>query len=105
MSTTFLTRSMTRQTNESWRCYGHQRFTYAFSSSFHGLGSCNLWDLIVKIREVENRNGIVYIPVLVAGGPADFYYLVREQDDRRGDPSVMNIIHYGTAVCLLFRVY
>ena len=96
---------MTRQTNESWRCYGHQRFTYAFSSSFHGLGSCNLWDLIVKIREVENRNGIVYIPVLVAGGPADFYYLVREQDDRRGDPSVMNIIHYGTAVCLLFRVY
>ena len=60
--------------------------------------SCNLWDLIVKIREVENRNGIVYIPVLVAGGPADFYYLVREQDDRRGDPSVMNIIHYGTAL-------
>ena len=96
---------MTRQTNESWRCYGHQRFTYAFSSSFDALGSCNLWDLIVKIREVENRNGIVYIPVLVAGGPADFYYLVREQDDRRGDPSVMNIIHYGTAVCLLFRVY
>ena len=41
----------------------------------------------------------------IAGGPADFYYLVREQDDRRGDPSVMNIIHYGTAVCLLFRVY
>ncbi|KAK8805330.1 hypothetical protein WA158_001987 [Blastocystis sp. Blastoise] len=74
----------------------NKELNYGGDSASKKEGGCSEWSIIVKIREAYNENGIVYIPILIAGGPADFYYLVREEDLRRGDPSIETVVKYGT---------